>query len=107
MVVRGWWFPVGLAVAAAMVVGATAPPVRAAPARTVPCQEIIDHPKFPYSGARDRRYRLVVGVVSAPPEFLGLPVALHERPWPYWLKAALVIRAGRPAVSINVPERWK
>ncbi len=46
-------------------------------------------------------------MISAPPAFLGQAVALHERPWPYWLKAALVIKAGAPAVSIRVPERWK
>ncbi|SRR6266496_120443 len=97
------------ALAAAMVVSATARPAPAASARTVPCQEIIDHPKFPYVGHRDPRYRfrLVLGMISAPPAFLGQAVALHERPWPYWLKAALVIKAGAPAVSIRVPERWK
>jgi hypothetical protein len=97
------------ALAAAMVVSATARPALAASARTVPCQEIIDHPTFPYVGHRDPRYRfrLVLGMISAPPAFLGQAVALHERPWPYWLKAPLVIRAGGPPVSISVPERWK
>jgi hypothetical protein len=107
MVMRVWPGLLALALGAATVVGATARAASAAPARTVPCQEIVGHPDFPFAGDRGFRYRVVLGVVSAPPPFLGHPVALHEGPWPYWLKVALVIKAGAPSVSIRVPERWK
>jgi|SRR5882724_6596356 len=107
--IRLWASALVSALAAAAVVSATARPGLTAPVRTVPCQEIAGHPTFPYVGHREPRYqyRLVLGIISAPPAFLGQAVALHERPWPYWLKAALVIRAGGPPVSISVPEQWK
>jgi hypothetical protein len=75
---------------------------------TVPCQEIIDHPRFPYVGSRDRRfrYRLVLGVLSVPPAYLGQGVATHERPWAYWWKAGLVLRASGEAVTVSVPDAW-
>jgi hypothetical protein len=92
MVIRTSPFLLALALAAATVVGATARPASAVPARIVPCQEIIDHPNFPYTANPSSRYRLVLGFVSAPPAFLGQPVALHEQPWPYWLKTLLVIK---------------
>jgi hypothetical protein len=93
-------------VALAVVVGATARPGSSGLARTVPCQEVIDHPKFPYVGDRDPRYRyrLVLGVISVPPAYLQQVVATRERPWAYWRKAGLVIRASGQPVSVNVPE---
>ena len=107
MVMRVWLGLLALALVAATVVSATARAASVVPARTVPCQEIIDHPDFPFAGFPSFRYRVVLGVVSAPPPFLGQPVALREGPWPYWLKVALVIEAGAPSVTIRVPERWK
>jgi hypothetical protein len=106
-VMRVWLSLLASAIVAAVVVGATARATSVAPTRTVPCQEIIGHPDFPFAGFPSFRYRVVLGVVSAPPRFLGQPVALREGPWPYWLKVALVIEAGAPTVSISVPERWK
>jgi hypothetical protein len=105
--VRVWLGLLVLALVAATVVGATARAASVVPARTVPCQEIIDHPDFPFAGFPSFRYRAVLGVVSAPPLFLGQPVALHEGPWPYWLKVGLVVEAGAPSVTIRVPERWQ
>ncbi len=106
MVMRVWLGLLALALIAATVVGVTARAASVVPARTVPCQEIIDHPDFPFAGFPSFRYRVVLGVVSAPPPFLGQPVALREGPWPYWLKVGLVVEAGAPSVSIRVPERW-
>lgn len=65
-----------------------------APARTVPCDEIIDLTKFPYVGNREPkyRYRLVLGVVSVPPAYLEQVVPTQEQPWAYWRKAGLVVR---------------
>jgi hypothetical protein len=107
MVMRVLLGLLALALVTATAVSATARTASAAPARTVPCQEIIDHPDFPFAGFPSSRYRAVLGVVSAPPRFLGQPVALHEGPWPYWLKVALVVEAGAPSVSIRLPERWR
>lgn len=89
-----------------MIVGATARPGSSGPARTVPCGEVIDHPTFPYVGGVGHRYRLVLGVISAPPAYLAQVVATHERPWAYWRKAGLVVRAGGQPVSVSVPEGW-
>jgi hypothetical protein len=103
------WVRIALVVAFALVVGATARPGSSGLARTVPCEEVIDHPKFPYVGDPDprHRYRLVLGVISVPPAYLAQVVATRERPWAYWRKAGLVIRASGQAVTVNVPARWK
>ena len=77
--------------------------------RTVPCGESIDSTKFPYVGDRRPRYRyrLVLGTVSVPPAYLAQVVPTGERPWAYWRKAGLVVRAGGHAVSISVPPAWR
>jgi hypothetical protein len=73
------------------------------PIRTVPCAEVIDHPRFPY---RSGGYRLVLGAFSVPPAYLRQVVHVGGK-WPYWLKAGLVIRAGVPAVTVTVPRAWR
>src|SRR5438105_1326689 len=83
-----------LAALPAIVAAAHATPVP----RTVPCDEIILHTKFPYRG-----YRLVLGAVSVPPAYLAQVVPTGQRPWAYWRKAGLVVRAGGPPVTISVP----
>jgi hypothetical protein len=80
----------------------TAAGTRAA-VRTVPCSQVIDHPKFPY---RSGRYRLVLGTFSVPPAYLRQVVHVGGS-WPYWRKAGLVIRAGAPAVTVTVPRAWR
>ena len=77
--------------------------------RTVPCGESIDINRFPYVGDRrpQYRYRLVLGAVSVPPPYLAQVVPTGEKPWAYWRKAGLVVRAGGPAVSITVPTAWR
>jgi hypothetical protein len=49
---------------------------------------------------------VVLGAISVPPAFLDNVVATHERPWAYWRKTGLIVRAGT-AVTIQVPERWR
>jgi hypothetical protein len=73
------------------------------PVRTVPCAEVIDHPRFPY---RSGGYRLVLGAFSVPPTYLRQVDHVGGR-WPYWLKAGLVIRARAPAVTVTVPRAWR
>ena len=77
--------------------------------RTVPCGESIDINGFPYVGDRRPRYRyrLVLGAVSVPPAYLAQVVPTGEKPWAYWRKAGLVVRAGGSAVSISVPPAWR
>jgi hypothetical protein len=77
--------------------------------RTVPCAEIIDSTRFPYLGGSrpQQRYRLVLGSVSVPPAYLKQIVATRERPWRYWRKAGLVVRADGTAVVISVPKAWR
>ena len=74
----------------------------ASPIRTVPCAEIIDTVRFPYGG-----YRTVLGSVSVPRPYLAQVVATRERPWAYWRKAGLLVRAGTPAVTVSVASAWR
>lgn len=71
--------------------------------RTVPCDQVIDHPRFPY---RSGGYRLVLDTFSVPPAYLRQVVHVGGS-WPYWRKAGLVIRAGVPAVTVTVPRAWR
>jgi len=78
--------------------------------RTVPCSESIDGTRFPYVGSNDpgRRYRFVLGAVSAPPAYLEQTSPTGERRWRYFSKAGLVIRAGREGpVLVSVPHGWR
>ena len=80
-----------------------------APGRTVPCHEAIDMTRFPYIGSRrpEHRYRLVLGVVAVPPAYMAQVVPTGERPWSYWRKQGLVVRASGEAVTISVPAAWR
>jgi hypothetical protein len=73
------------------------------PVRTVPCDQVIDHPKFPH---RSGGYRQVLGVFSVPPAYLR-QVTRVGGTWPYWRKAGLVVRAGQPAATVTVPRTWR
>src|SRR5712691_4868272 len=77
--------------------------------RTVPCSESIGTTKFPYLGDRRPkfRYRLVLDVVSVPPAHLGQVVPTHARPWAYWRKAGLIVRASGQSVTVDVPRAWQ
>jgi hypothetical protein len=93
----------------ASVAGAPASGASGTSGRTVPCVESIDINRFPYVGDRRPRYRyrLVLGAVSVPPAYLAQVVPTGEKPWAYWRKAGLVVRAGGSAVSISVPPAWR
>ena len=71
---------------------------------TVGCDQIIGTAKT----GHDSGYRVVLGVVSAPPASLQDPVYVADfAPFPYWLKAGMVIRAGSRPVTVSVPEAWR
>lgn len=87
-------------------VGTVGMAARAAPPQpvsTVPCDEIILHVKSGRAGG----YRVVLGVVSVPPARLIQVVPSQSRPWTYWRKAGLVVRAGAPPVTVSVPSAWR
>ena len=90
-------------------VGVAVPSGSLAPGRTVPCSEAIGVTRFPYSGNRqpEHRYRLVLGVVAVPPAYMQQVVATGEKPWAYWRKQGLVVRASGEAVTISVPAAWR
>jgi hypothetical protein len=102
-------FAVALAVALLAHVGFAAPSGLSEPGPTVPCSEAIDVTRFPYIGNRqpDHRYRLVLGVVSVPPAYMGQVVATGEQPWSYRRKQGLVVRGSGEPVSISVPAAWR
>jgi len=70
---------------------------------TIPCTDVVGQAKTP----RDSGYRVVLDVVSAPPARLMQVVATGERPWAYWRKAGLVVRAGGSTVAVSVPRAWR
>jgi hypothetical protein len=98
-----------MGIAALLLAMGLAVPGSSAPARTVPCNESIAGTRFPYVG--DRRpgygYRLVLGVVSVPPAYQKQVVPTGERPWTYFRKAGLIVRASGQAVTIGVPRAWR
>jgi hypothetical protein len=71
---------------------------------TVGCDQIIGTVKT----GHDAGYRVVLGVVSAPPAALPGVVHVPEfSPFPYWRKAGMVIRASRKPVTVSVPKAWR
>jgi hypothetical protein len=92
-----------MGIAALLVAIGLVAPVGSPPARTVPCSESIDGTEFPFGGG----YRLVLDAVSVPPAYLKQVVPTSERPWTYWRKAGLVVRASGQAVTISVPQAWR
>ena len=84
-----------IVVGLAALTGSTAPSDSSADGRTVPCAESIATTKFPYFGSSrsENRYRLVLGVVGVPPAYMRQVVPTRQKPWAYWHKQGLVIRA--------------
>lgn len=77
--------------------------------RTVPCDEIIDLPRFPHWGNAQPQYRnrLVLDAISVPPAFLQQISPSGQPSWRYFSKWGMVVRSdGRP-VTVTVPARWR
>src|SRR5262245_38636202 len=81
-----------------------AEPVTSLVGPVVPCDEIILDTKFPY---RTGGYRMVLGTVAVPPSYLRQVVPTQTKPWAYWRKAGLVVRASSPQVIVTVPPAWR
>jgi hypothetical protein len=89
---------------AAASAGGVSTATRPADVVTVGCDQIIGTVKT----GHDAGYRVVLGVVSAPPA--ALPGVVHvpeSAPFPYWRKAGMVIRASRKPVTVSVPKAWR
>jgi hypothetical protein len=67
---------------------------------TVGCDQIIQQAGPPGG-------RLVLGVLAAPPARLEHAAPTATRPWAYFAKYGIAIRAGSPAVLITVPAAWR
>jgi hypothetical protein len=77
-------------------------------ARTVGCDEVIDTVRFPALGSAEYPSQQVLGSVSAPARHVPQSSGTGERPWTYFSKWGLVVRAGRGAdVSVTVPPAWR
>jgi len=98
-----------LAVGFAVLAGMTVASASSAAGRIVSCSDIIDYTKFPYFGSNrpENRYRQVLGVVAVPPAFMQQVVPTRQKPWTYWHKQGLVIRAGGEVVTVTVPKIWR
>ncbi len=78
--------------------------------RTVPCGESIGDPRFPYLGSNvpAYRYRTLLGAVSVPPAYLEQTAPTGTRPWRYFSKSGLVVRAAlRQSLVVTVPKAWR
>jgi hypothetical protein len=68
--------------------------------QTVGCDQIVQQAGQPGG-------RLVLGVLAAPPARLEQAAPTATRPWAYFAKYGIAIRAGSPAVLITVPQAWR
>ena len=77
--------------------------------RVVPCGASIATTAFPYLGSHRSagRYREVLGVVSAPPAYMPQVLPTNHRPWAFWHKQGIVLRATRQTVTVTVPDAWR
>jgi|KBSMisStaDraftv2_1062788.scaffolds.fasta_scaffold75575_4 hypothetical protein len=73
---------------------------RLASPHIVGCDQIIQQAGQPGG-------RLVLGVLAAPPARLEQVAPTATRPWAYFAKYGIAIRAGSPAVLITVPQAWR
>jgi len=71
-----------------------------APPHTVGCGQITQQINSPDS-------RLVLGVLGAPPAHIERGASTATRPWAYFAKYGIEIRAGSPDVLITVPKAWR
>ena len=70
---------------------------------TVRCDSIIT-PVGPFTW---RPELVVLDVAAVPPAFIPQTVPSGDEQWPYWSKAALIIRAHSQVLMVSVPRRWR
>jgi|SRR5215831_11642750 len=81
-------------------VHAKPPPAPLASPRAVGCDQIIQQAGPPGG-------RVVLGVLAAPPAHLERAAPTGTRPWAYFSKYGIAIRADSPAVLVTVPAAWR
>ena len=70
---------------------------------TVACGDAIATTR----SGRQYGYRVVAGVVSVPPAFLTQVNKTGSQPWPFWRKAAMLVRADAPVLVVRLPMAWR
>jgi hypothetical protein len=70
------------------------------PGPTVPCNQVVEP-------VPNINHRTVLDVVSVPPALQPYAVTTNNRPWAYFRKAVLNVRAGRTSVTVSVPKPWR
>jgi hypothetical protein len=80
--------------------GASATPTTApAGVPTVPCSNIAGTQSGPHANGN----RLVLGVISAPPAYVGRSRTSSESQWPFRTRSGIAMRAAGEAVTVSVP----
>jgi hypothetical protein len=67
---------------------------------TVGCDQIIGHVRAPAG-------RPVLGAIMVPPTRLAPAAPTGSKPWAYFAKSGIAIRAGSPAILITVSAAWR
>jgi hypothetical protein len=105
------WTTPALTVTAVAVAVATGSSAGAAPTATSLPTVTCDKSGGIVLPAGDRNgYRVVLGVVSVPADYIPGVVPTRSkffRPWRFWSKAGLNVRAGSPAVVVSLPMPWR
>lgn len=68
--------------------------------RTVGCDQAIQQTGAPGG-------RILFGVLAVPPARLERAVPTGTRPWAYFRKYGLSIRASSPALLVTIPKEWR
>jgi hypothetical protein len=68
--------------------------------KTVGCDQIIREDSSPLG-------RVVLGVLAVPPAHVEAGAPTGGRPWAYFSKFGVDVRAGSPAALITVPRTWR
>ena len=71
-----------------------------APPTAVGCDQTIQQTGAPGG-------RILFGVLAVPPAHLERAAPTGTRPWGYFTKYGLAIRANSPAVLVTIPEAWR
>jgi len=105
-----WTAPALTVTAVALVLAAGSSAGAAATAASVPTVTCDKSGGLVLPAGDRNGYRVVLGVVSVPADYVPGVVPTRSRffrPWRFWSKAGLSVRAGSPAVVVSVPKPWR
>ncbi len=69
----------------------------------VSCSDIAGVTQNP----RQDGWRVVLGLISVPPEDVSDRTVRVGGVWPYWEKAGMFVRTGKFTVAVSVPKAWR